>query len=129
MSRYSRDQAEVYNDHYHVQLSRDCVSTQRNLLSSCRSSKGLSRRFHAQRLMRSPIVVKAAPIADHSAGVLRSLEAVSVHALVLERSYHALHQAILLGRVRCDELLAKSVAAYQCGVAVTGKDRAVVRAK
>ncbi len=42
---------------------------------------------------------------------------------------HALHHAVLLGRVRRDELLAQAVAANQCGVAATGEDQAVVRAK
>lgn len=45
--------------------------------------------------MRSPIVVKADPVADHAAGVLQCLEAMSVHALVFEGSYHAFHQAVI----------------------------------
>jgi hypothetical protein len=60
--------------------------------------QSFSRCSHAQRLMRSPIVVKADPVADHTADALQSLQAMSVHALVFERSYHAFHQAILLGR-------------------------------
>jgi hypothetical protein len=60
--------------------------------------------------MRSPSVLKADPVAEHSAGVLQSLESVSLHAFVFERPYHAFHQAILLGWVRRDELLAKVVA-------------------
>lgn len=73
--------------------------------------------------MRSPIVVKSDPVADHAADLLQSLESVSMHALVFGRSYHAFHQVILFGCVRRDELLVKSVAARQCGVAATDEDQ------
>ena len=50
----------------------------------------------------------------------------SVHTLLLERSDEALHHAVLLRTVWCDELLAQSVAAYEGGVAGRGKNQAIV---
>ena len=72
--------------------------------------------------MRPLVVVEADPVADHSAGVLQRLEAMPMYALLFERTDHSLHQAVLLRRVGRDELLSKSVAAYQCGEAATGED-------
>jgi hypothetical protein len=36
-----------------------------------------------------------------------------MHALLFQRADHSFHHAVLFGRVRRDELLAKSVAAHQ----------------
>jgi len=79
--------------------------------------------------MRAAVVVEADPVADDAAGVLERLEAVPVCALLLQGSNDAFHHAVLLRRVRCDELLAQTVAADQCGVAATGEDQAIVAAQ
>ena len=76
--------------------------------------------------MWAPVVVKADPVCDHAAGVLRGLEAVSVHALVFERSNHALDHAVLLQAVRGDELLLQAVAFDQGHVASAGEHQSVV---
>lgn len=78
--------------------------------------------------MRPAVVVEADPVTVHAAGVLQGLETMSVRALLLQRADHALHQAILLGRVRRDELLLEAVAARQRGIASAGEDQAVVAA-
>jgi hypothetical protein len=74
-------------------------------------------------------VVEADPVTNDTACVLQGLESIPMHALFFQRPDHALHHAVLLGRVRRDELLTKTVAAHQGGVAATGKDQAVVGAK
>ena len=78
--------------------------------------------------MRPAVVVETDPVADHAAGVLQGLEAIPMRTLFLQRPDHTFHHAILLGRVRRDELLAQAVGAHQCGVAATGKDQAIVAA-
>jgi hypothetical protein len=79
--------------------------------------------------MRPAVVVEADPVADDAAGVLQRLEAVPVCALLLQGSNDAFHHAVLLRRVRLDELLPEAVAAHQGGVAATGEDQAVVAAQ
>lgn len=78
--------------------------------------------------MRPAVVVETDPVADHAARVLQGLEAMPVRALLLQRPDCALHQAVLLMRVRRDELLPQSVAAHQGGVAAAGEHQAVVAA-
>ena len=51
------------------------------------------------------MVVKADPVRDHAAGVLQGIEPVAVHALIFDRSDHALDHAVLLWAVRGDEFL------------------------
>ena len=41
------------------------------------------------------MVVPTDPICNHAAGMLQGFEAVAVHALVFERSDHALDHAVL----------------------------------
>ncbi len=60
--------------------------------------------------MRAPAVVELDPFADHAHRVLLAFEAMTVHALLLQRPDHALDQAVLLRAVRRDELLAQAVA-------------------
>ena len=56
------------------------------------------------------VVVKADPVANHTAGVLQRLEPVAVHALVFERANHTLDHAVLFRAVRRDELLLQPIA-------------------
>ena len=72
------------------------------------------------------VVVKADPVANHTAGVLQRLEPVAVHALVFERSDHALDHAVLLRAVRGDELLLQAIAFDQGRVAAAGEHQTVV---
>ncbi|KGH21298.1 hypothetical protein P606_18590 [Comamonas thiooxydans] len=71
--------------------------------------------------MRALMVVKTNPVTNDPAGMLQALEAVSMHALLLERSSHALDDAGLLRAVRGDELLAQPVALHQGRVTATGE--------
>lgn len=43
-------------------------------------------------------------------------------ALLLNRSYQLLHHAVLLRRVRADELLLQTIAIHRSGVSPTGED-------
>jgi len=79
--------------------------THRNLHRSGRYGKCLGGCFHLQRLMRAPMVTKCNSVADHAAGMLQGFEAMPVHALLLQRSDHALHHAVLLRAVRRYEFL------------------------
>lgn len=51
----------------------------------------------------------------------------AVNALLLGRASHALGHAALPGSVRCDELLAQTIAPDQRRVAAAGKHQAIVR--
>ena len=68
------------------------------------------------------VVVKANPVTNDPAGVLQALEAVPMHALLLERTNHPLDQAILLGAVRGDEFLTQAIASDQGREAAAGED-------
>jgi len=76
--------------------------------------------------MRAPMVVKRDPVTDHSAGMLQGFEAMPEHALLLQRSDHTLHHAVLLWAVRRDEFLLQTAAANQRRVAPTREDQAIV---
>lgn len=67
-----------------------------------------------------PMVVEMDPAPDQAAGVLQELEAVTMHALLLERADDPLDQAVLLRAMRRDELLAQPVAHDQCSEAAAG---------
>ncbi len=75
------------------------------------------------------MVVEVDPVADQAAGVLHRFEAVPMHALLLQSADHPLDQAVLLGTVQCDELLAESVASDQGCEAAAGEDQLIVRAQ
>ena len=77
--------------------------------------------------MRAPVVIKAYPVADHAAGMLQGFEAVPMGTLLFKCSDDPFHHAVLLWAVRRDELLAQAVTAYQCRVAATRKNEAIVR--
>jgi len=85
--------------------------------------------FSCRELMRPAVVVEANPVAHDAAGVLQRLQAVPVRTLLLQGSNDAFHHAVLLRRVRRDELLPEAVAAHQGGVAATGEDQAIVAAQ
>ena len=73
------------------------------------------------------MVVPTDPICNHAAGVLQGFEPVAVHALVLERSDHALNHAVLFRAVWGDEFLLQSIALDQGRVASAGEHQSVVR--
>lgn len=75
------------------------------------------------------LVVKGDPIANHAQGMGLALEAMPVHALLLQCSDHTLHHSVLLWAMRGDELLLQTVATHQAGVVATGEDQAIVRAQ
>lgn len=75
------------------------------------------------------MVIKAYPITDGTAGVLDALEALSVRALFFKCTNDAFDHAVLLWAMGRDELLAKTIAAYQGGVVATGKHQPIVRSK
>lgn len=79
--------------------------------------------------MRAPVVVEVDPVPDQAAGVLQGLEAVAMHALLLELADDPLDQAVLLRAMRRDELLAQPVAPDQGGEAAAGEHQAVIRAQ
>ena len=79
--------------------------------------------------MRAPVVVEVDPVPDEATGMLQRVEAVPMHALLLERADHALGQAVLFGAVRRDELLAQPVAPDQRRKAAAGEDLPIVRTK
>ncbi len=56
-----------------------------------------SRGFHAEGLVRPPGVVKADPFSDDTRGVLLGSKAMTMYALLFQRSDHALDHAVLLG--------------------------------
>ena len=78
-------------------------------------------------LMRSLVVVEANSVANDSAGVLQTLESVTMHALVFESADHPLHHAVLFWAVGRDDLLLQTVALDQRCVAAACEDQAVVR--
>lgn len=68
------------------------------------------------------MVVEVDPVTDQAAGVLQGFEAVAMHVLLLERADPPIDQAVLLGTVRRDELLAQAVAPDQNGEVANGED-------
>jgi hypothetical protein len=70
--------------------------TQRFLHRSGREGIRLSGCFHAQRLMRAPVVVELDPVGDDPAGVLQTFEPMPMRALLLERPDHTFDHAVLL---------------------------------
>lgn len=72
------------------------------------------------------MIVETDPVADDTAGMLQRLEAMAMDALSPDQ---ALDQAVLLRRMRRDELLSQAVAAYQGGIAAAREDQAVVGAQ
>jgi len=59
--------------------------------------------------------------------MLKALEAVTVHALLLQRPNDPLDHPVLLGAVGRDELLLQSIAPDQPGIVSNGKNQAIVR--
>jgi hypothetical protein len=79
--------------------------------------------------MRAAIVVEIDLVANGPSGVLNAFKAMSVCALFLQCSDDALHHAVLLLAVRCDELLFQTIAAKQSYEMPTGKNQPVVRSE
>ena len=79
--------------------------------------------------MRPLVVVELDPVANDTAGMLQSLEAVAVDALLLQRPDHPLQQAVLLRGVGRDEFLLQAIAFDQRRVTAAGEDQAFVRAQ
>ena len=76
--------------------------------------------------MRTPVIVKADPVADDARRVLDALEAVTVGALFFEGADDPLDHAILLRAMRGDELLFQTIAANQSREVSACKNQAVV---
>ena len=72
------------------------------------------------------VVVEADPVADGVCRMLDAVETLSVDALFLQCSDDAFNHAVLLGAVRCDELLLQPIAADKRRVSPTGEDEAIV---
>lgn len=87
------------------------------------------RRPHPQSLLRASVVVGIYPVCNHPAGVRQAFKAVPVRTLVFQGADHALHHAVMLRRVRRDELLLQTIAFHQRGVAAAGEHQAVVAAQ
>ena len=75
------------------------------------------------------MVIKANPVSNDTIGVLQTLKALPVHALLFEGAYHPLYHPILLWAVRRDELLLQTIAFGQGCVAAAGKYQAIVRSQ
>jgi hypothetical protein len=75
------------------------------------------------------LVVEADPVADHAASVLQALEAVSMYALLFERTDRTLDHAVLLRVVRCDVLLAQTLALDQSNKATARKHQPAIAAQ
>ena len=79
--------------------------------------------------MRPAEVVEYDPVADGAARMGEPLEALPMHALLLQRPDKALYHAVLLRTVRGDELVAQAVAADHLRVIPAGEDEPVVAAQ
>lgn len=79
--------------------------------------------------MRAAVVVEADPVGDNAVCVLDALEAMSMNALLCERSDNLLDRPVLLGAVRRDELLLQAIAADDGREVATGDDQPVVRSQ
>ena len=71
-------------------------------------------------------VVEADPLSDDTRGVLLGFEAMTMHALLFQRSDDAFDHAVLLWAVRRDELLSKPITAHETRIGPRGEDQAVV---
>lgn len=76
--------------------------------------------------MRALVVVEVDPVPDRACGVLDSVEALAMDALLLERPDDALDHAVLLRAVRRDELLLQPVASDQRRIAPRCEDQAII---
>lgn len=78
----------------------------------------------AQRLLRSLVVAEVDSISEHTTGVLQGIEAMTTQALT---SQHESHSGPYRPALACaiDELLTKSIAAYQRCVSATSRDQTV----
>lgn len=79
--------------------------------------------FHAERLVRAPVVVELDPVVDHPTGVLVAFKAMTAGVLLLQRPDDLLDHAVLLWAVRRDEFLAQAAASHQAGVHSIGQRR------
>lgn len=87
--------------------------------ANAQSQRGLS--YAAPGASASGCVDPSRRSADQTAGMLQRFEAVPMHALLLARADHPLDQAVLLGAVWRDELLAQPVASDQRREALAGE--------
>ena len=77
--------------------------------------------------MGATVVVEANPLPDDTRGVLLSFEAMTIHALLFQRSGDALDHAVLLRAVRRDEPLPKTITAHEAGIGSRGEGQLVIR--
>ena|GEM_PF-3509215 len=76
--------------------------------------------------MRSPFVVPADPVPDHSPGVIEILKQMLPDALLFQTPEEAFDHAVLLGSVGGDELLAEPIVPQRSPEAATLEDESVV---
>jgi hypothetical protein len=76
----------------------------------------------------SLLVVPAHPVTDLATGMLEVLEEVLPDALLLQAPEEALHDAVLLRRIGCDELLGQAVVPHGRSEAGALKNESVIRA-
>ena len=62
--------------------------------------------------MRPSGVVEADPFSDDTGSVLLGYEAMTMYALLPQRSDHAFDHPVLLRAVRCDQLVSKLITAH-----------------
>ncbi len=79
--------------------------------------------------MRPSGIAEADPFSDDTRGVLLGFEAMTMYGLLSQRADYAFDRAVLLGAVRRDELLSKTVAAHHPGVSPRREDQPVVRSQ
>lgn len=77
--------------------------------------------------MGPPVIVELDPGPDGPGRMLLCLEALPVHALLLQTSAQTLLHPVLLWGVRGDELLFEAVGPHQFCVMTTREDEAIVR--
>ena len=77
--------------------------------------------------MGPTVVVDAEPLCDDTRGVLLGFEAMTMNALLFQRSDDPFDHAVLLRAVRGDELLTKTITTHEARIGSRGKNEPIVR--
>ena len=85
-----------------------------------------SRRFHAERLLRTPVIIELDLVGDDPHGVLLGRGAMTMYTWFLQGPDDALDPAVLLRTVRRDELLFQPIDSDQVAVMPAGEHQAIV---
>jgi len=70
------------------------------------------------------VVIEADPLCDDTRGVLLSFKAMTMHAVLFQRSDDPFDHAVLLRAVRGDELLLEAITAHEAREGPGGEDQA-----